>query len=241
MALFENTSDSEVTLDHLVGEGKKYRSPDELAKAYANASSAITEREQELANLREELNTRLSVEEQINKFQKATTQTQETQTTTQTSQNSAGEPDLAKRVRELIDQDRRETTQRANQQTVQDKLIELYGTPEKANQVVRQKAQELGVSVKFMEDVALQSPAAFFTQLGINQTQSQRPNTASRGDVNTAALSLNAGAPAEGTYEYFEEIRKTDLARYFDAKTQSRIHKAAMDGIYKVPDPVYDI
>lgn len=242
MALFEDTSDTEITADQLVGEGKKFKTFDDLARSKAHADKTIADREAELAQLREDLNTRLSVEEQLKQFQKATTIPPENQAPNQPNNSPQENQDLAKRVREVIDQERQETSRRTNQQLVQDKLAELYGTPEKAAQVVRAKAQELGVSIQFMESIALQSPKAFFTQLGVAEpSRNQAPVTPSRGDVNTLALGINTGIPKEGSYEAFEEMRKTNPTLYWNPKTQSRIHKAAADGTYVVPDPVYEL
>jgi hypothetical protein len=179
----------------------------------------------------------------LKQFQKVSTQPTEENPTRQPENSASGDQtDLAKRVKEVIEQDRADTTRRANQSAVQERLLELYGTLEKASQVVRAKALELGVPVSFMEDIALRSPKAFFSQLGVQEPPAnQRPNAPSRGSVNTEALGQYAGTPKEGSYEFFEQIRKNNPTLYWDAKTQSRIHRAAMDGTYSVPDPVYDL
>jgi hypothetical protein len=55
--------DTTVSFDQLVGEGKRYANGDVLARSKIEADKAIKQREQELAELRAELNTRLSLEE----------------------------------------------------------------------------------------------------------------------------------------------------------------------------------
>lgn len=234
MALFDSTD--EVTVETLVGEGKKYKDVNELAKAYAHAATAIEDRERQLTGLREDLSTRLSVEDQLKQFQKGTNNPNEPPANIQTPNAPNGDQDLAKRIREVMDAANRENSSKANQEIVLSRLTELFGTPDKVGQVVRAKAAELGVSVAFLESIAVQSPKAFFAQLGIDTSQAQRPNAPASGGVNTMALGVHAGAPKEGTYEFFEEMRKANPTKFWDSKTQMKIHRAAEDGTYVVPD-----
>ena len=81
------TDPSTSYLEQLVGEGKKYSNPEELAKAYFNADGFINHLKNETGSLREELEKRMTLEEllaekqqeqQISTEPKAVEQPQET-------------------------------------------------------------------------------------------------------------------------------------------------------------------
>src|SRR5690242_15072647 len=58
-------------LELLVGEGKKFKTPQDLAKGKMESDKFIVQLQKEQAALREELNKRLSVEEFVEKMNKA--------------------------------------------------------------------------------------------------------------------------------------------------------------------------
>ena len=87
------------------------------------------------------------------------------------------------------------------------------------------KAQELGVSVEFLQSVAAQSPKAFLAQLGLDNTSNQAPVVAPRNDINPRALNETSGRVKEGTYAYYENIRKTDPKAYYSPKIQIEMHR----------------
>ncbi len=239
MPLFDDSA--EVSLETLVGEGKKYKTPDDLAKAYNHADATIQARNEELQQLRDELNSRVTVEEAIQKL--STTQRQAAQDDSGTGQNppkneTPAKPaadDLDSRINEALQKTQRETLVRQNQEIVLLELLKLYGTEEKANEVIRAKAKDLGVSVQFLQSVATQSPKAFFAQLGVNASnETQRNASPSRGEVNAAALGLSTGVQP-GSYEFYENIRATDPRRYFTPKVQNQLMQDAFDGKYITP------
>ena len=231
MALFDETIPiSEVTAETLVGEGKKFKTADDLARAKAEADRVIRAREIELAQLREELAKRETADELFEKLQRA-----------QSTPQSAGEPrqdnppaaapsltdeDLEKRIAETIDRRSQKQREADNAAEVTNKLIALYGDEEKANEVVNKKAQELGVSVKFLESIATQSPKAFFAQLGLNDTP-RGSTPAPRSDVRVESLNFSTSAKP-GTFAYWSEQRKTMKdTEYFSPRVQNQIMKEA--------------
>jgi hypothetical protein len=239
LALFDETP--EVQLETLVGEGKKYSTASELAKGYVHADLTIKAREAELQQLREELKTRQTVEEQLQNLRSRTDESRENRQNP--PQSEPAKPptqndnvDLDNKIREAITQNQRETQVRQNQETVLSELLRIYGTEAKANDVIRQRASELGVSVSFLQDVALQSPKAFFAQLGVDQASnlSQQAPRPTRSEINPAALGISPGVK-EGSYEYYENIRKTDPKNFFSPKVQSRLMQDALEGRYIPP------
>lgn len=236
MALFDGTSDTDVTLETLVGEGKKYNDPDQLAKAYSHADATIKAREVELAQLRDELKTRISVEDQIKKLNTKPQEPDSGQPRQDPPPTPSATPtaDLDQRIKEALQANQRENQIIRNQDEVRAKLLDLYGDETKANEVITRRANELGVSKKFLQDVASQSPKAFFAQLGVESAPNQRPVTPSRGEVHFN--DTQPGHTKAGSYEYYEQLRKTDPGGFFSPKIQNQLMKDAMDGRYVPPE-----
>lgn len=230
-----NLSSPDAAFEALVGEGKKYTSPQEMAKAYLHADQTITQRNKELQELREELNVRKSVEEQLRNV--APRQAADIPPRVDNPPVVANEApkftdeDLDKRIRETLKQDRDQQSLADNLNIVSEKMIEVFGGDAKAKEVLTIRAQELGVSVEFLRSVAAQSPKAFYAQLGLDDAPKSTPNV-TRPEVNSATLAHTSGGAKPGTYEFYEAIRKTDSKLYYAPATQAKLMQDAMNGTY---------
>ncbi len=234
MPVFEEKNISEVTVEDLVGEGRKFKTTDDLAKAKAEADRVILARERELAELREALNKRDSVEDLIAKIQPRTPPEQ--RNTEGSTQNppapgpSLTEEDLAKKVRDVLQATTAEERRTNNLTQTVDKLVEILGTEDKASDFVSVKAKELGVDSAWLQDIAAQNPTAFFKVVGLDG-QAPRGTPGTRPDVNTESfLDFNDSGPKPDTYAYWEaERREKGDAWYFSPDVQNKIMKAAFD------------
>lgn len=219
-------------LDVLVGEGKKYSSPEELAKGALAAQEHIQRLEAEAAASRERDLARL---EELAQYKNLRTQTP------QPSPQAPQEPqkneqrvlptdeDLVNRVREITRQDQLEQKRASNVNEVAARLVDHYGDATKANQAMQQKALDLGVSIEFLMDSAAQSPKAFYQTVGLNDVNRQAP--APRSAVNTEALRTQnpQGTAREGTYQWYAERMKENPKLRNSAKFQMEMHNKAME------------
>jgi len=184
----------------------------------------------ENGEMRDELQTRLSVADQLQRFQPNAAPVEPKVDTPPAGDRNLSDEDLIARIRQVAQTEREQERVTANLNTVAARLVELYGSDDKAKEVVAQKASELGVSVQFLQSVAQTSPKAFFNQLGVDQQSQVHTPPAPRGTVNPQATT--SGGVQPGSYEYYEEIRRSDPKRYFSAKTQNQLMKDAMEGRY---------
>lgn len=215
-------------LEALVGEGKKFSDPESLARGKWEADRTIEARNAELEQLRAKLDA-IEIAERL----KSTQNTPENKPVTpRAEENQPAQPsalsqeDMAKLVRDQLKAERQEETVRANVERVARKLVEMYGDEDKANQIVKQKAVEMDVSVEFLQEVAAKSPKAFFSQLGISDSTTP-PAGPTKSDVNPSAFSSNNQTAAKpGTYKFYEQIRKENPAQW--AKIQPQIHADAL-------------
>jgi hypothetical protein len=225
MSVFNPDLETANPLETLVGEGKKYATVDELAKAYLHAEPTIEQRNRENAQLREELATRVTMEQLLEKISNPTPKLEVTPEAHQPAKPALSQDDVNKLVRDALTEQEQNRAVAQNVNTVTAKLLEAYGSEEKANQVIKQRAQELGVSVDFLQDVAAKSPKAFFTTIGLD-AQPKVPGSTDRSDVNATALGNQA--VKAGTYKWYDQIRKTDPVKYFSPQVQNQMHKDAL-------------
>ena len=210
-----------VTIDTLVGEGQKYKSNDELAKAYANADAYIAtlkakdaEKEAELKVLRDLAEAR----------QKQTTTPKEEQPVTQEQREPAtpkADVDISELVRQELSNASETKRRNDNISAAAETMNKHYGNPSKAQEAIRNKALELGVSFDWLKDAAAQSPSAFYATMGIsgesrsNSTPSYQPE---------ARPSTNSGGVRN--FKHFEEIRKSSPKLYHSAEVQKQLFAA---------------
>ena len=134
---------------------------------------------------------------------------------------------LDDRIREAIETRERESRLTQNINEVSERVAAHYGDAKKANEAIKAKANELGVSIEFLMDVAAKSPKAFYAQIGLDAAPRQAP--APRGTVNPEALrTANPTQATPGTYAYYEEMRKANSRLYNSPRIQLEMHEQAM-------------
>lgn len=238
MSIFQTAQDpaasGQATLNDLVGEGKKFKTPDDLAKAKLESDRFIEKLQNEQRELREELSKRLSVEEALKRAQEAKPQDREPPANPQPQprQESPQQIDVASEVDKVLRQRQQEDSTRSNIDLVTSKLTELYGTVDKAAEVVNTRSRELGMSVEQLQKMASQNPKAFFKLIGVEDKPAQDPGATSwnRAKNPTAMRGATQNQTAQpGTYKYYEEIRRSDPASYFSPRVQLQMDKDARE------------
>ena len=217
------------TIDMLVGEDKKFKTVEDLVKSYAASQEHIGRIEGENAGFRSELATRTAVGDQLEKFRQS-----QREPPTPPVQNPNGspppsqdqeKPDLAKLVREEIEKTEQNRTRDGNLASVTKRLVEIYGSEDKAAEFVAKKARETGLTQEDIRNLAGRSPTAAYELFGVNRAPS--PSAAPRGDVNTEALRRTASGVVEGSYAYYKQMQKDQPALYNRQETQAQRMKDA--------------
>lgn len=249
----------EANLSDLVGEGKKYATADDLAKAYAHAEAHIKTLQGENGEYRSQ-NTALK--ETIDRFDerlsKALGDGKEAPTTLATPTpevnsapaapatpapvtqptNTPESPDLSELVRKELENTLDRQRQEQNIEAVNKEMSKQYGSMDNAKLAVERKATELGVSFEWLADMASKTPAAFLELMGKKEGQPS-PSNNNLGDhgVNTSAAGLR-DVPAnkdETKWEYWQELRRTNKNEYYKPETQARLHELAYAGKLQIP------
>lgn len=229
--IFEGGTTPENFVDKFVGEGKKFKSVEELAKAYEHANNHIPELQKDLQSTREFIADKL---EELAKKREATPpgQTEGSGTPTPapvSPPNDAGE-DLDTRIAKIMEKTRVQERYQANASLVQEVLVEQLGSVEAAQKLVIEKAMELGVDGAYMKQTASTSPKAFFNLLGINPDEKPVSSStpAPSSDVDVRRMESTNPVKA-GTYAYYNQLRKSDPKLYWSQKVQTAMHKDAQN------------
>jgi hypothetical protein len=232
--LFDQTvNNAPITIDEtkdylveLVGEGKKFKDPKDLAKGKAYSDAHIANLEKTLNSLREELHTRKTAEELINQMTSVRRNndpviTQEPNLEVNNQIKGMSPEDVEKL---LTDRDvKRRKDENLNQAT--QKLKETFG--EQAASAVANRARELGVEPSYLRSLAQEAPSAFIALFN-KQSDVQE-------DVFRAPPTSSYRPPLkQGLTDKWSElttIRKTDPNTFYGAAHQRKLMEAAQRAV----------
>lgn len=183
----------------------------------------ISKIEQENAEMRQKLDVYM---EAAAKQAKGNTENVTDDATAPASTGGLGAEDVARIVREQLEVAAAQNQYQANSQTIESTLAQTLGSEEAAKTALDAKAAELGVSPEVLEQLKQQSPKAVLGWFGGNQQAPIAPTTGSRNST-----AIGAGQPADGSWAYWQSLRKTDQQSYFSPEnTLKRMNDAARLG-----------
>lgn len=229
----------------LVGEGRKFKSVEDLAKGKVESDRFIANLQTEMAELRADLKARTTFEELLTQMN--------SETKTPTSVNADATPRIgdegegnatagmtAEQIEKLIS-DRlssvdKNRTEAENFRTVQAKLAQAFGN--NASAKLKQVTDELGLTPEYVNQLAKSQPQVLLRMVGADAIPSEPRSTTS----STQNSSLNTSAfPRSNTSgvklkSHYDNIRRTDPNLYWSPKVQQEIHQTVArlgDEFYK--------
>jgi len=155
----------------LVGEGKKYKNADELAKSRIAADDHIHTIERENAELKAErerlqeaANTKIALSDVLEELKKANSE-------------PTGEPpviseeDIRNLVKGTLTEERKADIANTNRDRVNQAVLERNANdPAKAKEFVNERAKELALTPKMAKELSETSPQAFLTLFGLSDS-----------------------------------------------------------------------
>lgn len=223
-------------LSELVGEGKKYKDNETLAKSYYHADKAL-----EISNRRQDQLREAFIKERQENIAKAKLQDLVDKLTNSKQTNSSNEtpPVNEQNDKPAIDMDQIKSLmstslqeyeagnkQRANLAQVQNKLVERYG--KNYSKDLGEQLQVLGMSVDQIDALSKQAPQAAIRMLGLD-TQTQREGFQSPPRSNQRNDSFAPKAAKKRTWSYYQELRKTNPDMYLDRKIANQMAQDAVE------------
>lgn len=225
------TGEKTSALDQLVGPGRKFQTPEDLAKGKLNADTfieSLTRENRELRTLVNQQDTRVSqLEAKVSILDRldgsaSTVTTPATTTTTTAVATTAPATGLSEDAAlELIKRVKKDEVRAANKTEVDSVLFANFG--DKAVAFVKQRAAELGISDAEVHNLALTSPKAFLSMLGVNKTNAQ-------GNAMYVATGNGMTPPnptAIRNQKYYDDLKTKMGPRKFvtDKAIQIQLHK----------------
>lgn len=237
MNLLDTNQDDQIQIDpnknyleELVGEGKKFKTPEELARGKFESDMYIDhmksrhdELREDYKKLRDEYNAGPSLKELIDQFK--STQGSNNDNTQRVNEDKSDTPSLEeyqKLVRQEIAMNKQQDREDQNYNTVQAKLVEQYG-PNYAN-TLKQQISQLGLTPEFVNELARKHPQVLFKTLGLDGQRQQELFQAPPQSTNRIDQSYSG---PKRTWSYYEKMRKAEPAKYFDPKIQDQMFKDA--------------
>lgn len=229
--------------EELVGDDKKFKTPQDLARAKLESDSFIERLKRENEQIRTELNARLTVEQLMDKVT-ASKETPNQPLGNQPENNGEGgaktfnEEDIARIVEQRITEKERTRIQESNLNQVRQALTEKFG-PDFASQL-KQTADSFGVGEEFLNNLAKEQPRAFLALV-----DREGPKTPQNTQVNLFTPSPSVQTPrtqgftptGDRKMSYYEDLKRKDQALYWSPKVQNQMHQDAI----KLGDVFFDV
>lgn len=214
------TNSQQSPLDDLVGEGKKYKTVEDLVAGFYHAQNHIATLEQE----HEEYRGKMSEYEEQLKGNQAVLDALEQRNTPSEVPATTGTPDeeaVRKLVEQVVEQRTSASKEAENIEKANRRAMELYG--DKAKEKVAEAARNLGVSVDFLRNTAKASPAAFEKLVSDNtQTNSSTARGASPSPSSVNTSSMPSGSETKN-FAYYNKLRKGNPKMFKSVEVQKEM------------------
>lgn len=229
----DNSSQVDLNKDYLqelVGEGKKFKTPQDLARGKYEADNYVKTLTVKLDQMREDYlkldadyKARAKLEELIDQLDKSKQQPSSNEQPPVKDRMPEIDP---KQIESLVDSQikRNKLLEREqdNFNKVKEKLRERFGS--NYQDALSEQIDGLGLTVDDMNALAKKSPTAFFKTLGLDQPPQTEnfqapPRTSQRSDTFSPK-----GGPKR-TWAYYQKLKETNRNLYYDPKTNVQMEK----------------
>lgn len=195
---------------------------DGLARGKYEADKFIENLKKENDELRRKADQGMAVKDLLEAIKSTPQGNTEPNRDTQQAPNPPNTDDLARIVKDTISQTENERKEAQNKATVVLKLNEEWGS--NSTTELAKKAQELGMTIKRLEEIGKESPQALFNILGIG-TAVRAPGST---NVPTSRVSLPSTSTGDRTKKYYDELYRTNPKAKYDPKIAAQEHRDAI-------------
>tara|TARA_R110000803_G_scaffold167327_2_gene230555 strand:- start:136 stop:921 length:786 start_codon:yes stop_codon:yes gene_type:complete len=208
--------------------GEKWGDPEVIAKGKLEADAYVKTLEEQLAQMREDLGKQDYASQLLTQLQQkapsptvgntvASNNNNESGTYADDNTNQPVDDELLKSlVEKTLTEREAKATVDQNLSVVVTQLEELYGT--EANATVQKKAQELGMTLERIEELAKESPSAFFALLGENRVPAK-----SLAHTSIRTEGVNYENTGQRDWAYYSQLRRENKNAYYTPKVQQQL------------------
>jgi hypothetical protein len=223
----ESTQPQDSFVQKLVeAKGDNWKDPEVLAKGKIEADGYIKELEGQLSNMREDLSKQDYAKDLLEQLQNKAadpTNAKNAMPNNDTGGTSEGntnpnlsEEDLKSLVERTLTERDKDSVVKQNLNLVNNEMEKSYGTD--ASTKIQNKAKELGLTLERMQEIAAESPTAFFNLIG-EPKKDFRPMV--EGSVRTEGVNMQASN--ERDWSYYQNLRRDNRSLYYSPKIQRQL------------------
>jgi len=195
-----------------------------LAKAKFESDNFIKQLEAEAAEMRKEVSSKQTMEEIMTQIKALGTKPTPVEPPLAPPTAPATPEDIEVTVAKLLERRTVEERAKSNRQVVEEKVLSKWGADAQLN--INKKAKELGVTVDYLQKIALDNPNVFFTLTGLDkEPQAPAPVVAPRSRELAPAPQNQTG---ERTRSYYIALKQRNPTEYFSTKIRQQEMKDAL-------------
>lgn len=204
---------------------------DKLLQGRIEADRFIDQLKEENKGLRNDLTSRVTIEDSLSKLLERSTSNNNEQRVVERLPNPNEAPippvpsqgvskeEMLKMVREALETESSKAKKQSNLQTAVTELEKTFG-PNYVEHITR-KANDLGVPVEFFDKLASESPKALIALVSDRKQE---------GNLSTPPLGSNvnaSGVSSGKNYKYYQNLRKNDPKAYWSPSVQNEMYANA--------------
>jgi len=223
----ESTQPQDSFVQKLVeAKGDNWKDPEVLAKGKIEADGYIQKLEEQLTNMREDLSKQDYAKDLLEQLQtkaadpinaKNAMPNNDTGGTSEGNTNpNLSEEDLKSLVERTLTERDKDSVVKQNLNLVNEEMEKSYGTDASAK--IQNKAKELGLTIERMQEIAAESPNAFFNLIG-EPKKDFKPMV--EGSVRTEGVNMQASN--ERDWSYYQNLRRDNRSLYYSPKIQRQL------------------
>lgn len=219
----------------LVGEGKKFKTVQDLAKGKIEADNFVEQLKTENKALREALGNGEDTTAIQVKLDKLLAAKDERTTTPPTGNQTTKESLTQEDVLNLLNQDRVKNQMLGNSRTFNETVTKVLG--DKAEETVKKRVADLGLDLGLFNQMVATAPESALRLVGINKTTTNSVTSGTKDTtVNTEAYFASAGDNGKKNFAHYEKLRKEMGAGFYTPAMQKEVmesRKTMGDEFYK--------
>ena len=206
-------------------KGEQWSDPQALAKGYWHSQRRIKELEEAAAQADKNDYAKQLLEQVRGQAPAGDSGKEEPEIQKQATQDddktSLSPEEIQRLMDETLSEREKANKINTNLQSVQAQLQETYGT--EAQSVMQQKANEVGLSIDWMKELAGESPDAFLRLIG--EPPKKQGNNIPNNSVNTSAVTSQGNNDRDASY--YRDLRRSNRKLYYNPQTQIQMQKDA--------------
>jgi hypothetical protein len=223
--LFDDQTNDDTNVDYLaelVGDGKKFRTVEDLAKGKAESDRYIATLTAQLDEARTEVQKRIALEELKTAILERDNNNNQTPPTPVAPGSVVDADSIEELVNKKLTEAEATKIRNANEAAVADKLTSVWG--ENAKVELARAGAAIGMSLKELQDIGQRSPQALFKLIGVGNQPVANGGTVPRSSERSGNDNLNG----ERTKAYYDKLKASNPKAYWDKRNQIQMNKDAM-------------